>query len=71
MVIERASEVITDVAFVHHPTLGLLERMKKYADMNWHSEEQMAWPQPIPAWESIINKDGNCEIPEPERIRPR
>ena len=70
VVIERASDVITDVAFVHHPTLGLLERMKKYADMNWHSEEQMAWPQPIPSWESIINKEGTVRFPNLSAFTP-
>jgi len=63
IIIERAGDVVTDVAFANYPTLGLIERMKKYADMNRHGEEDMAWPYSIPSWESIIKKEGTVRFP--------
>lgn len=70
IVIERVVDVVTDVAFVHYPALGLIERMKKYADMNWHSEEEMAWPYPVPSWESVIKKEGTVRFPNMGSFTP-
>ena len=70
VVIERVGNVVTDVAFTQQPTLGLLERMKKYGDMTWHSDEEMAWPQQIPSWESIIKKEGTVRFPNLSAFAP-
>ena len=54
IVVERAGEMVTDVAYVNHPNLGLRERLVKYAEEH---DDDIAWPNPIPSWSTLIKSE--------------
>ena len=66
IVIERAGDVITDVAYVNHPELGLRERLTKYAS----EDDYIAWPNPIPSWDRLVKSDSTIRFPNTGAFNP-
>ena len=67
IVIERAGDIITDIAYVNHPELGLRERLTKYA--NEHDDD-IAWPNPIPSWSTLVKSDSTIRFPNTGAFNP-
>ena len=67
IVIERAGDIITDIAYVNHPELGLRERLTKYA--NEHDDD-IAWPNPIPSWSALVKSDSTIRFPNTGAFNP-
>lgn len=68
VIIERVGKTITDVAYPEHPNLPLKERLIKYADL--HEGADIAWPEMIPSWESIIKREGTIRFPNTGAFSP-
>ncbi len=66
IVVERAGEMVTDVAYVNHPNLGLRERLVKYAE----EHDDIAWPNPIPSWSTLIKSEDTIRFPSTKRFNP-
>ena len=66
IVIEKAGDVITDVAYVNHPELGLRERLTKYAS----EDDYIAWPNPIPSWDRLVKSDSTIRFPNTGAFNP-
>tara|TARA_R110002020_G_scaffold168349_3_gene357074 strand:- start:6831 stop:8090 length:1260 start_codon:yes stop_codon:yes gene_type:complete len=60
IIIERAGNVVTDVAYPEHPSLSLKERLTKYAKTH---DVEIAWPEQIPSWEAIMKKKEAIRFP--------
>ena len=67
IVVERAGEMVTDVAYVNHPNLGLRERLVKYAEEH---DDDIAWPNPIPSWSTLIKSEDTIRFPSTKRFNP-
>ncbi len=67
VVVEMVAGIVTDVAYPDDPELGLIERIKRYAET---CEELIAWPLPIPTWQSIIKKEGTVRFPNVGAFAP-
>ena len=67
IVVERAGEMVTDVAYVNHPNLGLRERLVKYAEEH---DDDIAWPNPIPSWSALIKSEDTIRFPSTKRFNP-
>ena len=67
VVVEMVAGIVTDVAYPDDPELGLIERIKRYAET---CEELIAWPLPIPTWQSIIKKEGTVRFPNVGSFTP-
>ncbi len=67
IVVERAGEMVTDVAYVKHPNLGLRERLVKYAEEH---DDDIAWPNPIPSWSTLIKSEDTIRFPSTKRFNP-
>jgi len=60
IIIERAGNTVTDVAYPKHPHLSLRERLTKYAESH---DDDIAWPEQIPSWEAIMKKEEAIRFP--------
>jgi len=67
IVIERAGDIVTDVAYVNHPELNLRDRLTKYAE---EYDEDIAWPNPIPSWNALIKSDCSIRFPSTNAFNP-
>ncbi len=67
IVVEKAGEMVTDVAYVNHPNLGLRERLVKYAEEH---DDDIAWPNPIPSWSTLIKSEDTIRFPSTKRFNP-
>lgn len=67
IIIEKAGDVITDVAYPKHPKLSLKERLLKYAETH---DEEIAWPTPTPSWDSIIKHENTVRFPNTGAFSP-
>lgn len=68
VIIEKVGKTITDVAYPEHFALSLKERLSKYADS--HEEADIAWPEMIPSWESIVKREGTIRFPNTGAFSP-
>jgi len=60
VIIEKAGRVVTDVAYPKHPELHLKERLLKYSETH---DDEIAWPQMISSWESIVKHKETIRFP--------
>lgn len=60
IIVERAGNTVTDVAYPKHPHLSLRERLTKYAESH---DDDIAWPEQIPSWEAIVRKTEAIRFP--------
>ena len=67
VIIEKAGDVITDVAYPKHPKLSLKERLLKYSESH---DEEIAWPTPTPSWDSIIKHENTVRFPNTGAFSP-
>lgn len=67
IIIEKAGNVVTDVAYPKHPQLSLKARFTKYAET--HSDE-MAWPTATPSWDAIIKQKDTVRFPNTGAFSP-
>jgi hypothetical protein len=68
IIIEKVGKTITDIAYPEYPTLPLKERLVKYADS--HEDADIAWPEMIPSWESIVKREGTIRFPNTGAFSP-
>ena len=67
VVVEMVGGLVTDVAYPDDSDLGLIDRLRRYAET---CEKLIAWPQPIPSWQSIIKKEGTVRFPNLGAFKP-
>jgi len=67
VIVERVQGIVTDVAYPNHPDLNIKDRLTRYSES---SEEEIAWPTPIPSWESMVKKEGTIRFPNEGGFSP-
>lgn len=61
LILESSDGIVTDVAYIDYPNLGLQERLKKFSKEDGY-ELTIAWPKKIPAWEALMRVDDDIAI---------